>query len=259
MAINLKTKAELEKMRCAGRVVHRVLSTVSEMARPGVTLQELDDAGYRTFTEAGARGLFKNYPSYKPGEGFPANLCLSLNDTVVHGIADGTVLKEGDILGIDCGVELGGWCGDSAVTVMVGRVAPEIKRLCEVTRHMLEIAIEHARPGRKWSQVARLMQSYAEQSGFSVVQDFVGHGIGRTMHEEPQVPNFVSRALLRNDIELKAGMVLAIEPMCNLGGHAVELLGDGWTVKTVDRQPAAHYEHTVAIVDGGSEVLTDGN
>ncbi|MCC5828683.1 MAG: type I methionyl aminopeptidase [Phycisphaeraceae bacterium] len=259
MAIKLKTRAELDKMRSAGRVVHKVLTSLTEMARPGVTLRELDEAGYRIYSSMGARGLFKNYPTYKPGEGFPANLCLSLNDTVVHGIADGTVLREGDIIGIDCGVELDGWCGDSAVTLMIGRVTPEVRKLCEVTRHMLELAIQNIRPGVRWSRIARLMQSYAEQNGFSVVQDFVGHGIGRKMHEEPQVPNFVSAALLRNDFELKEGMVMAIEPMCNLGSHAVELLDDGWTVKTVDRRPAAHYEHTVAVTAQGALVLTDGN
>ncbi len=259
MKVILKSQAEIERMRAAGRVVHKVLSTAKQMCQPGATLREIDEAGYRVFTEAGGRGLFKNYPTYKPGEGFPGNLCISLNDTVVHGIADDTALKEGDIVGIDCGVELDGWCGDSAVTVMVGNVSPQVRRLCEVTSHLLELAVQNIRPGRRWSQVARLMQNYAERAGFSVVEDFVGHGIGRQMHEKPSVPNYVSPELLRNDIELQEGLVLAIEPMCNLGSKAVETLPDKWTVKTVDRKPSAHYEHTVAVTADGASVLTDGS
>ena len=258
MKVILKSRAEIERMRAAGRVVHKVLTTVAQMCTPGVTLRQIDEEGYRIFTAAGARGLFKNYPTYKPGEGFPGNLCVSLNETVVHGIADDTRLKEGDIVGIDCGVELDGWCGDSATTVMVGRVAPEVRHLCEVTRHLLDLAVEHMRPGRRWSQVARLMQNYAERAGLSVVEDFVGHGIGRKMHEKPSVPNYVSPELLRNDIELQEGLVLAVEPMCNLGSKAVETLADKWTVKTVDRKPSAHYEHTIAVTANGASVLTNG-
>ncbi len=258
MKVILKSRAEIERMRAAGRGVHQVLTTGAQMCRPGVTLRQIDEEGYRIFTAAGARGLFKNYPTYKPGEGFPGNLCVSLNETVVHGIADDTRLKEGDIVGIDCGVELDGWCGDSATTVMVGRVAPEVQHLCEVTRHLLDLAVEHMRPGRRWSQIARLMQNYAGRAGLSVVEDFVGHGIGRKMHEKPSVPNYVSPELLRNDIELQEGLVLAVEPMCNLGSKAVETLADNWTVKTVDRKPSAHYEHTIAVTANGATVLTNG-
>jgi len=258
MAITLKTKGEIDKMRAAGRVVHKVLERCREMCKPGVTTRQIDDEAYRVFTAAGARGLFKNYPTYKAGEGFPANLCISVNEEVVHGIASERVIKDGDIVGIDCGVQLDGWCGDSATTVMVGNVAAETRRLCEVTQHVLQIAIENIKPGRRWSQVARLMQSYAEENGLSVVRAFVGHGIGQAMHESPQVPNFVSRELLRNDILLREGLVLAIEPMCNLGTKDVVTLDDGWTVITEDRKPSAHYEHTVAVTRTGAEVLTDG-
>jgi len=258
MAIRLRTPQDIHKMRAAGRVVHRVLERCREMCRPGVTTREIDEEAYRLFTGMGARGLFKNYPTYRPGEGFPANLCISINEEVVHGIAGDRVVKDGDIVGIDCGVSLDGWCADAAATVMVGNVRADVRRLCEVTRHVLELAIQNIRPGRRWSQIARLMQSYAEQAGMSVVRDFVGHGIGQQMHEDPKVPNFVSRDLLRNDILLREGVVLAIEPMCNLGSHEVITLPDGWTVLTADRQPSAHYEHTVAVAAGGAEVLTDG-
>jgi methionyl aminopeptidase len=168
------------------------------------------------------------------------------------------VIKDGDIVGIDCGVEFEGWCGDSATTVLVGDVQPETRRLCEVTRHVLDLAIANIKPGRTWSQVARLMQNYAESAGLSVVRDFVGHGIGRKMHEDPKIPNYWSKELTRNDIVLREGLVLAVEPMCNLGSAEVITLADGWTVITADRKPSAHYEHTVAVTADGAEVLTDG-
>lgn len=259
MAIELKSKDDLKKMRAAGRIVKKVLDHCREICQPGITTRQIDEAGAEVIKANGGRGLFKNYPTYKPGEGFPANLCISVNEQVVHGIASETVIRDGDVVSVDCGVKLDGWCGDSATTIMVGNVSSEVRRLCDVTKHVLDIAIENMRPGRKWSQVARLMQSYAEQEGFGVVKDFVGHGIGRSMHEDPKVPNFVSRDLLRNDIELREGVTLAVEPMCNLGGSNVITLKDGWTVVTTDRKPSAHFEHTVAVTAHGSEVLTDGN
>lgn len=258
MAVIKKKKADIEKMRVAGRVVRKVLDRCQEMCKPGVTTRQIDEEAYRVFTAAGARGLFKNYPTYRPGEGFPSNLCISVNEEVVHGIASDRVIREGDIVGIDCGVQVDGWCGDAATTVMVGQVRPEVRHLCETTQRVLQIAIENVRPGRKWSQIARLMQGYAEQAGLSVVRDFVGHGIGQSMHEDPKVPNYVGRDLLRSDITLSEGMVLAIEPMCNLGVKDVITLADNWTVVTADRQPSAHYEHTVAVTADGADVLTDG-
>jgi len=259
MAIQRKTRKELDKMRTAGRVVHKVLAHCREMCKPGVTTLELDESAFEVFNARGAKGLFKNYPTYKPGEGFPSNLCISVNEVVVHGIADDRVIKDGDIVGFDCGVNVDGWCGDSATTVMVGNVSPEVRKLCETTEEILMTAIQNIKPGRKWSQVARLMQNIAEREGYGVVRDFVGHGIGQTMHEDPKVPNFVSRDLLMNDIELREGIVLAIEPMCNLGTGKVRTLADGWTVVTLDNKPAAHYEHTVAVTANGAEILTDGN
>jgi len=245
-------------MRVAGRIVRKVLDHCREICKPGITTREIDEQGREVFESLGARGLFKNYPTYRSGEGFPANLCISVNEEVVHGIAGSRVVKEGDIVGVDCGVEFDGWCGDSATTIMVGEVRPEVRRLCEVTEHVLALAIENIRPGRKWSQVARLMQGYAENAGMGVVRDFVGHGIGKKMHEDPKVPNFVSRELLRHDIDLSEGMTLAIEPMCNLGVAEVITLSDGWTVVTADHKPSAHFEHTVAVTANGADVLTDG-
>jgi len=258
MAIRRKSKAEIEQMRAAGRVVHKVHQHMREICKPGITTRELDEAAYELYTAEGAKGLFKNYPTYRPGEGFPANLCISVNEVVVHGIADDRVVEDGDLVGLDCGVELNGWCGDSAQTIPVGNVSPEAQRLCDVTQRVLEIAIENVRPGRLWSQVARLMQNYAQEQGMGVVRQFVGHGIGQKMHEDPQVPNFVNRDLLQNDIRLTEGMVLAIEPMCNLGTEKVRTLEDNWTVVTEDGKLSAHYEHTVAVTADGADVLTDG-
>lgn len=258
MSIRLKTKEEIECMRRAGRIVRQVLEHCKKITRPGLTTREIDQEAYRVFTAAGARGLFKNYPTYRPGEGFPGNICISINEEVVHGIAGDRVIQEGDVVSLDCGVEVDGWCADAAETFIVGPGTPATRRLVEVTRHMLDLAIANMRPGRRWSQIARLMQNYAEQAGLSVVRDFVGHGIGQKMHEDPKVPNFVSRELLRNDIVLREGMVLAVEPMCNLGSWEVITMPDGWTVLTADRQPSAHFEHTIAITADGADVLTDG-
>jgi len=183
MAIKLKTPEEIEKMRVAGQVVRRVLERCRQMCEPGVSTREMDEEAYRVFTEAGGRGLFKHYPTYREGEGFPANTCISVNEEVVHGIAGDRVIRDGDIVGVDCGVMIDGWCGDSATTIMVGNVPRKTRELCEVTERVLELAIANLRPGRKWSEVARVMQRYAERHGYGVVRDFVGHGIGRSMHE----------------------------------------------------------------------------
>lgn len=260
MPIQLKSKSDIEKMRAAGRVVRSVLDRVEQACRPGVTTGEIDEIGRRTIEEHGARGLFKNYPTYKPGEGFPGNLCISVNEVIVHGIGDGRVLEDGDIIGVDCGVKLDGWCGDSATTILVGDVDPQVRKLCDDTRRILQLAIDNIRPGRRWSQIARTMQKVAESEGYGVVREFVGHGVGRSMHEEPKVPNFVEkgRGQVKNDFELREGLVIALEPMCNLGTKDTETLSDGWTVVTADRKPSAHYEHTVAVTADGCDVLTDG-
>lgn len=244
-------------MRQAGAVVAGVLSELQRIAAPGVTTAHLDGVALQMTAAAGAEALFKGVRSPQARKPFPGAICASLNEEVVHGIpSETTVLKEGDILSVDFGVRLNGYCGDSAVTVPIGRVPETSRRLMEVTRETLEIAISTARPGVKWSQVAGMMQKHAEAAGFSVVRDFVGHGIGTRMHEDPKVPNFVSRDLLEDDILLTEGMVLAVEPMINAGGYGVRTLGNGWTVVTKDGKCSAHFEHTIAIVKGGCQVLT---
>lgn len=259
MAIIKKTREQIEMMRRSGRIVHETLGKCGALCQPGVTTAEINEQAELVLLATGAKGLFKNYPSYRPGEGFPAVTCISVNEEVVHGIPGNRELKDGDIVSIDFGISLDGWCGDSARTFFVGNVRPEVRKMCEATEHVLQIAIENIRPGRQWSQIARLMQNYAERQGYGVVRDFVGHGIGEKMHEDPKVPNYVDRQVRRNDILLQAGMVLAIEPMCTLGSPEVQPLADQWTIVTIDGQAAAHYEHTVAVTEDGCEVLTDGN
>ena len=188
---------------------------------------------------------------------FPGAICTSVNEQLVHGIpSDKTNLHDGDILSIDFGVRLNGYCGDSAITIPIGEISREKRRLMDLTKSLLDIAIEKAAPNVKWSQIAAVMQEKAESAGFSVVRDFVGHGIGTNMHEDPKVPNFVSRELLANDIVLTEGMVIAVEPMVNAGSSAVRTLRNGWTVVTKDKKCSAHFEHTIAIVENGCEVLT---
>jgi methionyl aminopeptidase len=244
-------------MRRAGAVVADVLSKLQEIAEPGVTTAQLDEVASAMTAEAGAEPLFLGVRSPGVRVVFPGVICSSVNDQVVHGIpSQDTVLNDGDVLSVDFGVRLDGYCGDAAVTMGIGEISADRQRLIDATRRVLEIAVEKASPGVLWSQVAREMQSYAEAAGFSVVRDFVGHGIGTRMHEEPRVPNFVSQELLADDIELAAGMVLAVEPMINAGGYAVKTLKDGWIVATVDGKCSAHFEHTIAIVDNGCEILT---
>jgi methionyl aminopeptidase len=257
MAITLRSRREIELMHKAGAVVAEVLSKLQEAVKPGVSTAELDRLAEQVTRQAGAEALFKGVVSPYARRPFPGVICASLNEQVVHGIpSDMVKLREGDLLSIDYGDRLGGYCGDAAVTIAVGNVSVEKRRLIEVTKQVLDIAIELSRPGVRWSRVAAAMQDYAESAGFSVVRDFVGHGIGTQMHEEPRVPNFVSEELLANDIYLQEGMILAVEPMINIGTHAVRTLKDGWTVVTRDGKCSAHFEHTLAIVKSGCEVLT---
>jgi methionyl aminopeptidase len=257
MAITLRSRREIELIRKAGAVVADVLSKLQEVAEPGVTTAWLDSVASQITTEAGAVALFKGVRSPYARVPFPACVCASINEQVVHGIPSETVmLKDGDILSIDFGARLDGYCGDAAVTVAVGEISEDKRKLIDVTKHVLDIAIARAKPGVKWSRIAAEMQDYAESAGFSVVKDFVGHGIGGKMHEEPRVPNFVSDELLRCDIILTEGMVLAVEPMINAGTSDVRTLKDGWVVVTKDGKCSAHFEHTIAIVKNGCEVLT---
>jgi methionyl aminopeptidase len=257
MAITLRSPREIELMRRAGVVVARVLSKLQELALPGVSTGYLDSVALRMTTEAGARALFKGVKSPHARFPFPGAICASVNEQVVHGIpSDASALRQGDILSIDFGVQLDGYCADAAVTVPIGEISADRRRLVEVTRQVLDLAIAGVKPSLRWSQIAGMMQSYAESAGFSVVREFVGHGIGTKMHEDPKVPNFVSEELLADDIVLARGMVLAVEPMINAGGSAVETLKNGWTVVTKDRKCSAHFEHTIAIAENGCEVLT---
>lgn len=257
MAITLRSRREIELMRKAGAVVADVLLKLQELAMPGVTTGELDRIAFEMSAVAGADPLFAGVRSPQARIPFPGAICASLNEQVVHGIPSPKVkIKEGDILSIDFGVRLNDYCGDAAVTFGVGKISEEKHRLMEITKHVLDIAISRCAPAVRWSQIASQMQDYAESAGFSVVRDFVGHGIGRSMHEEPKVPNFVSEELLRDDIILTEGMILAIEPMINAGTGEVRTLKDGWTVVTKDGRCSAHFEHTVAITEKGCEVLT---
>ncbi|TFG50906.1 MAG: type I methionyl aminopeptidase [Candidatus Brocadiia bacterium] len=257
MAIILKSRREIELMREAGSVVADVLLKLQEISKPGVTTGELDRLALRMTADAGAEPLFKGVQSSYARNPFPGAICTSVNEELVHGIpSDGNQLKDGDILSIDFGVRLNGYCGDAAVTFGIGSISGEKRRLLEVTREVLEIAIKNSRPSVKWSYVAGKMQRHAESAGFSVVRDYVGHGIGRDMHEDPKVPNFVSEELLLNDFIMTKGMVLAVEPMINAGTCSVKTLRNGWTVVTRDGKCSAHFEHTIAIVESGCEVLT---
>ncbi|MBN1975602.1 MAG: type I methionyl aminopeptidase [Sedimentisphaerales bacterium] len=257
MAITLRSPREIGLMRQAGAVVADVLLKLKENSKPGVTTAYLNDMAIQLAKEAGADTLFKGVRSPLSKIPFPGAICTSINEELVHGIpSDKIRLNEGDILSIDFGVRLNGYCGDSAITVAIGKISREKQRLMDLTEHILDIAIAKAAPGLKWSQIASVMQQKAESAGFSVVRDFVGHGIGTNMHEDPKVPNFVSRELLANDICLTEGMVIAVEPMVNAGSYAVRTLRNGWTVVTKDKKCSAHFEHTIAIVKNGCEVLT---
>jgi methionyl aminopeptidase len=242
-----KSKTEIEKMKAAGQIVARVLKRLSAMVEPGITTHDLDHEAERMIRDAGA------YPTFKGYHGYTASICASVNDEVVHGIPGKRKLREGDIIGIDCGATYQGYVGDSAVTVPVGNVSENVKRLMETTRQSLYKAIEKCQVGNRLGDVCNAVQSYVEPLGYSVVRNYCGHGIGRAMHEEPQVPNY-GRA--GTGPVLREGWVLAIEPMINLGRHDVKVLSDGWTVITMDGQPSAHFEHTVAITQDGPQILT---
>jgi len=256
MGVRLKSQSELERMRAAGQIVARVLHELSHMCVPGHRTVDFESRAAELIEQGGAVSLFKDYPHYGTRGAYPASICVSVNEEVVHGIPGTRVVGEGDIVSFDVGVKHEGFCADAAVTVAVGRASPEAMRLIEVTRRTLAIAVETIRPGVLWSAVAGRMERYVREQGFSVVTEFVGHSIGAEMHEELKLPNFVSPELLRRDILLEPGMTLAVEPMVNMGTHRVDVLEDGWTVVTADRKPSAHFEHTVAVVDDGCEILT---
>lgn len=255
MGLNLRSAREIEMMRKPGMLVWKAHQTVTDMIQPGVTTQELDDAIASLFARHDAIPLFLNYPGKVP---FPAVACISVNEEIVHGIPGNRELKEGDIVSVDTGCSLGGWCGDAAVTHAVGEVSTEAQKLLDATSKVLELAIDLMPQKNKWSDVAKEMQSFINDYGFAVVEDFVGHAIGREMHEKPQVPNYYneSRSKGAGDFDLKPGLVLAIEPMVNIGTKRVECLDDHWTIVTQDRSLSAHFEHSVALTRDGARILT---
>ncbi|MEW6252764.1 MAG: type I methionyl aminopeptidase [Planctomycetota bacterium] len=257
--IVIKSARELELMRAAGRVVHQVLVELGPLVRPGATTAELNARAEALIRAAGGVPLFKGVRNQQARMPFPAAICASVNEQVVHGIPNGQPLAPGSIVSVDCGVKLHGYCGDAARTFAVGRLPSPVQRLLDVTREALELAIAAVRPGRRWSEIARLIQRHVEDAGFGVVREFVGHGIGQEMHEPPNVPNYCERGPRYADFELRPGMTLAIEPMVTAGRRTVRL-GDatGWPVVTKDGSWAAHFEHTVAVTPTGSDVLTDG-
>jgi len=249
MAIVCKSQAEIDKMRRSGHIVRQVLQELRAMVKPGVTTMDLEKAAERRIREFEAKPAFKGYYDY------PCVLCTSVNEEIVHGIPSAKrVLKDGDIVSIDCGVVLDGYYGDAAITVAVGdSVSPERKKLMEVTEQSLYRGIEQVKIGNSISDIGAAVQSYVEANGFSVVREFVGHGIGTRLHEEPQVPNFRSRGA---DTRLREGMVLAIEPMVNSGRPDTRLLEDKWTAVTADGSSSAHFEHCVAVTKDGPLILT---
>jgi methionyl aminopeptidase len=257
MAIILRSRREIELIKKAGSVVAEVLLKLKDSAVPQISTAELNRIAEDMTRQFGATALFKGVKNSYGKRAFPAAVCASINQQVVHGIPSEKVrLQEGDILSIDFGAKLDGYCADAAVTLAIGKISGDKQRLIDVTKQMLDIAIQHSMAGVKWSSIAEMMQKCAESAGFSVVTEFVGHGIGTEMHEEPKVPNFVSTELLKNDILLQKGMILAVEPMVNAGTSGVVTLNDGWTVVTRDGKPSAHFEHTIAITETGCEVLT---
>lgn len=249
--VKRKTPGEIRAMREAGRILARVLAELTQAAQPGVTTAELDALAREQLAAAGAEPSFLGY------RGYPAALCVEIEDVVVHGIPDGTRLEAGTILGMDLGAVYQGFQADMAVTLPLGEVDALRRRLLAVTQQALEAAIAQAQPGRRLREISAAVQRVAEEAGFSVVRDLVGHGIGRQMHEPPQVPNFVAEGqFVEYDLLLRPGMTLAIEPMINAGRAAVRWEQDGWTVRTVDGKPSAHFEHTVAVGREGPEILT---
>ncbi|MEG2936347.1 MAG: type I methionyl aminopeptidase [Clostridium sp.] len=245
--IILKNEHEIDLMRAAGRIVAETLLLIEEKVRPGITTAELDRIAEEFITKHGAK------PSFKGLYGFPSSLCISVNEQVVHGKPGAYILKEGDIISVDCGALLDGFHGDAARTFPVGKVSDEAQRLIDVTRNSFFQGVKLAEVGNRLSDISHEIQAYVEEAGFSVVREFVGHGIGRKVHEDPEVPNFGRPG---RGAKLMSGMVLAIEPMVNIGTYKVKTLDDNWTVVTADKKLSAHYENTVAILPDGPEILT---
>ncbi len=245
--IYLKTPDEIELMRGANTLVSRTLGEVAKWVQPGVTTHKLDSIAREFILDNGGRPACLGY------EGFPGTLCIEVNETIVHGFPSNYTLREGDIVGTDCVVELNGFNGDSCYTFAVGEIDPKIMDLCRTTKESLYVGIEACKEGNRIGDISNAIQLYCERRGYTVVREMCGHGIGRKMHESPEVPNYGRRGV---GPLIKTGMCLSIEPMINLGSRNIVIEQDGWTCRTKDRKPSAHYEHTVAIVDGKTEILT---
>ncbi len=250
MMIYYKTQQEIEKLRMAGRIVNQTLVELEKWIRPGVTTRKLDQIAEDFIRSRGAVPGFKGY------SGFPATLCVSVNEEVVHGIPGDRELRDGDLVSVDCGTVLDGYWGDHARSFPVGEVSDETLKLLSVTEASLYAGIEQARSGAHLGDIGAAVQKVAEDAGFSVVRSLVGHGVGRNLHEEPQVPNYGKSG---RGLTLKPGLVIAIEPMVNMGDHDVFTDEDGWTIIARDRRSSAHFEHTIAITENGPEILTDGH
>lgn len=247
MSVTIKTGEQIAKMRQAGRVVAEMLQACADAARPGITTTDLDKVARAVLAKRKAKSNFLGY------HGYPAVICTSPNDVIVHGIPGTYRLEEGDLISIDCGAIIDGWHGDAARTIPVGEISEEARKLLTVTEESLWAGIQHVRSGARLSDIGAAVQTVAEGAGFSVVREYVGHGIGRAMHEEPQVPNYGEPG---KGMKLKVGHVLAVEPMVNLGSPETQLHDDGWTVVTADGRLSAHFEHSIAVTDDGPEVLT---
>ena len=245
--ITLKSQHEIELMRRAGKITAAARALAGEMVAPGVTTHEIDQAVYRFIRAQGAEPSFLNY------QGYPASVCISVNDEVIHGIPGHRVLQEGDIVSVDVGAYKDGFHGDCAATFPCGKVSEEAMRLIQVTRQSFFEGLKFAREGYRIPDISRAIQDYVESNGFSVVREYVGHGIGRKMHEAPEVPNYVEK---RERPRLLRGMTIAVEPMVNAGGRGIKVMPDGWTVKTADGRLSAHYENTILITAGEPELLT---
>lgn len=245
--ITLKSPHEIDSMRRAGKITAAARALAGEMVKPGVTTQEIDRAVERFIRSQGAVPSFLHY------NGFPASVCISINDEVIHGIPGKRVLKEGDIVSVDVGAYMEGFHGDCAATFPCGKISPEAQRLIDVTRQSFFAGIRLAREGQRVQDISAAVQAYVEENGFSVVREYVGHGVGAKMHEAPEVPNFGRPG---HGARLLRGMTLAVEPMVNAGAAAITQLSDGWTVKTADGRWSAHYENTILITDGAPEILT---
>ena len=250
--IFLKTDDEIELLRQSNLLVGRTLAEVAKLIKPGVTTKELDKVAEEFIRDNGAIPTFKGFPNPN-GTPFPCTLCTSVNGQVVHGIPNNEPLNEGDIVSVDCGTFMNGFCGDSAYTFCVGEVAPEVKQLLKVTKEALYLGIENAVHGKRLGDIGFAIQNYCEANNYEVVREFVGHGIGKDMHEDPQVPNYGRRG---TGTMLKTGMCLAIEPMITLGSRQIVMERDGWTIRTKDGLSAAHFEHTVAVRQGKADILS---